>query len=104
MNNVEETISEMKEIAVCLWQNDEQAYKKLAEQMGRWRRTLQEMLDYLAQMQSQGKEVPLAVIFQQLENFNLALQKKDDFMLADVLEFELAEALNYYKGIVEIYG
>lgn len=100
---IDNVIGEMNEVAEQLWQGDEAAYQKLAKYVNGWQQILQEMIDNMRCWTEEGKEIPLDIILCQLENFDMALTRKDDMMLADVLSFELKETLNYYKGLLEVY-
>lgn len=100
---IDNVIGEMSEIAELLWQAEEDAYQKLTEYVNGWQQILQEMINMMCRWTEEGKEIPLDIILCQLENFDMALTRKDDMMLADVLNFELKETLNYYKGLLEVY-
>ena len=100
---IDNVIGEMSEIAEQLWQAEEDVYQKLAEYVNGWQQILQEMINTMCQWTEEGKEIPLDIILCQLENFDMALTRKDDMMLADVLNFELKETLDYYKGLLKVY-
>ena len=101
--HIDNVIEEMDEIVELLWRSEEEAYQKLVGYVNGWQQILQEMLEHMCLYIKEGKEIPLDIILCQLENFDMALKRKDDMMLADVLGFELKETLNYYKGLLEIY-
>lgn len=99
---IDKVIEEMNIVAECVWKCEEDAYKRLTSYIEVWQQMLQQMLENMCYMQEQGVQVPFEIIMQQLDNFECALKKKDDFLLADVLKYELAETLKYYKGLMEI--
>ena len=100
---IDNVIGEMNGITEQLWQGNEEAYQKLSEYAKGWQQILQEMIANMCRWTEEGKEIPLDIVLCQLENFDMALTRKDDMMLADVLNFELKETLNYYKGLLEVY-
>ena len=100
---IDKVMNEMKDVAAQLWKCDEGAYQQLSECMDDWQRLLQEMINRMCQWVKEGKEIPLDIVLCQIENFEVALSRKDSLMLADVLNFEFGETLKYYKGLLETY-
>ena len=102
-NQIEKMTKEMELVAKELWSGNESAYQILSGYIAGWQEFLQRMIDKMCQWAETGTEIPLDIILCQLENFEVAMNKKDDLMLADVLNFEWKETLKYYKGLLEIY-
>lgn len=100
---IDKVIGEMQNVAEMLWKCEAGAYQCMNEYVSGWQAVLQEMMNRMCRWTEEGNEIPLDIIVCQMENFETAVRKKDDLMLADVLQFEFGETLKYYKGLLEAY-
>lgn len=103
IENVDNVIGEMQKVVEMLWKCNADAYQRMNEYVSGWQVMLQEMMNRMCRWMEEGNEIPLDIIACQMENFEEAVTKKDDLMLADVLQFEFGETLKYYKGLLEAY-
>ena len=55
-----------------------------------------EMVNWAQQQIKEGREFPIDILLQQLQNLDEAYTQKDEVLLADTLEYEISNALQIY--------
>lgn len=101
---ITQVVGEMKLVSDKLLCCDEHAYKEFEKYCADWMNVINQVLTDLLLWHENMTEIPLDVIYQQIQNLENALKTKDDFMLADTLKYELSNVLNYYLELVEDDG
>ena len=91
---ITQVVGEMKFLSDKLLCGDEDAYKEFEKYCADWMKVINLILI----------KIPLDIIYQQIQNLEIALKTKDDFMLADTLRYEISNVLEYYLELVEGNG
>lgn len=101
---ITQTIGEMKQVCNLLWQCDEKAYQEFEQYCADWMNVINQAVTEFSIWAKENEDIPLDIIFQQIRNLENALKEKDDFMLADTLQYEISNMLEYYLEMAGEYG
>ena len=77
------------------------AENKLKQEINNIAKTFTEFLEMSGVLCQYGIEVPQEIILAQLQNLLEAFERKDQILLSDTLQFEIADTLQYYKEILQ---
>lgn len=90
----------MRKVILELRQNQELAMSHLAEVLPEVVNIFQELFK-MAEIYQDELEIPTDILLQQLQNFEQSYQQHDIVLLADALEYELAESISFYLEILK---
>ncbi len=101
---ITQVVGEMKAVSDKLLCGDEDAYKEFEKYCADWMKVINLILMDFSAWHETVTKIPLDIIYQQIQNLEIALKTKDDFMLADTLRYEISNVLEYYLELVEGNG
>lgn len=100
--NVQSLVEREKEIILKLRQNKKQCLEQAAESLPDMVNIFQELFAFaLADRKSEGIEIPIDILEQQLENLEHFYCQRDIVQLADTLEYEMLESVYFYLEILK---
>ena len=97
MRDAQTLLQEIEEVAIDFYQGSDEAWQNFTKLMTR----ITSVYQWMVQIANSGVELPIDVLLQQLENVESAYVKKDMFIMADTLEYEVREGVCFYIEILK---
>lgn len=101
MNSLQIT-TEINEVTTQLWQGKDIDVEKITKKIND---SVQEIINYMPKMKQVGVNFPIEFVTAAMRKLTIAIEKRDDYMLADNLFFEWKEIFTVFGEIItEIEG
>lgn len=62
------------------------------------------MVTHLLQLKQNGVDIPIEIVMTQMENLKNSYANKDMVLLADVLQYEIGDTIDFYIEILKEIG
>ena len=86
---VEDIILKLRQCTDTVWED-------VNTQIGVVISMMTEIVNWAQKLIGQGEEFPMDIVIQQIQNLNDAYTAKDEFLLADTLEYEIKNTVYVY--------
>lgn len=96
MSNLQ-ILSEIELATERVWQGKGIDVDKIIEQINAG---VQDILSQLSKLQQNGIDFPMEYVTSAMKNLSVALQQRDDYLLADNLYFEWREIFAVYEEVL----
>ena len=104
IDKFKEMKNRIEEVVRILLRDDRENINKVDQLIKDMAPLLSDMVTHLLQLKQNGVDIPIEIVMAQMENLKNSYANKDMVLLADVLQYEIGDTIDFYIEILKEIG
>jgi len=104
IDKFKEMKNRIEEVVRILLRDDRENINKVDQLIKDMAPLLSDMVTHLLQFKLNGVDIPIEIVMTQMENLKNSYANKDMVLLADVLQYEIGDTIDFYIEILKEIG
>ncbi|MBE5963303.1 MAG: hypothetical protein E7252_00010 [Lachnospira sp.] len=104
IDKFKEMKNRIEEVVRILLRDDRENINKVDQLIKDMAPLLSDMVTHLLQLKQNGVDIPIEIVMTQMENLKNSYANKDMVLLADVLQYEIGDTIDFYIEILKEIG
>lgn len=104
IDKFKEMKNRIEEVVRILLIDDRENINKVDQLIKDMAPLLSDMVTHLLQLKQNGVDIPIEIVMTQMENLKNSYANKDMVLLADVLQYEIGDTIDFYIEILKEIG